>query len=71
MPWVTFGAMAQELPQRILGRAVAKFGLAELARRLKVPIHLMEAWMTGHASMPRDKLLALADVIVKLDGKKK
>ena len=63
--------MAQEVPRRILGRAVSKFGLARLARRLKVPMHLMEAWMTGHASMPRDKLLALADAIMKLDGKKK
>jgi hypothetical protein len=63
--------MAEELPQRILGRAVARFGLAELAERLDVPTHLLEAWMTGHASMPRDKLLALADAIVKLEAKKK
>jgi hypothetical protein len=63
--------MAHEVPRRILSRAVSRFGLGELAKRLKVPAHLLEAWMTGHASMPRDKLLALADVIVKLDGKKK
>ncbi len=63
--------MADELRQRILRRAASKIGIPELARRLKVPAHLVEAWMTGHASMPQDKLLALADLIVKLDEKKK
>lgn len=63
--------MAEELPQKILGRAVARFGLTELAEQLNVPTHLLEAWMTGHASMPRDKLLALADLLVRLDERKK
>ena len=63
--------MAQEVTRRILSRAVSKFGLGVLAKRLEVPVHLLEAWMTGHAFMPRDKLLALADAIVKLDARKK
>jgi hypothetical protein len=41
-------------------------GMEELCIALKVPRHLVEAWMSGHASMPDRKLMLLIDALDKL-----
>jgi len=41
-------------------------GREELAERLKIPSPLLEAWLSGHATMPDRKLIALAEVFDKL-----
>ena len=39
----------------------------ELAIALKVPSSLLEAWMSGHATMPDRKLMLLIDVLEQFD----
>jgi hypothetical protein len=51
--------------QRILKRAAKLMGEDELARRLGVPRHLLDAWIRGHATMTERKLLLLADELEK------
>jgi DNA-binding transcriptional regulator YiaG len=52
--------------QNLLALAAKRLGRPELARRLNTPESLLEAWMTGHASMPDRKLLLLADLLDKI-----
>lgn len=52
--------------QRLLGIGVRHFGREELARRLKTPPRLLDAWMSGNASMPDRKVLSLVDLIDEL-----
>jgi hypothetical protein len=52
--------------QNLLALAAKRLGRSELARRLNTPESLLEAWMTGHASMPDRKLLLLADLLDKI-----
>jgi hypothetical protein len=54
--------------QRLLLLARKRVGLAELAKRMAVPEGLLEAWMTGQATMPDARLLSLADVIEQLEA---
>ena len=49
--------------QDLLRRALAVAGIEELAIALKSPVHLVEAWILGHASMPERKLLLLVDFL--------
>ena len=42
-------------------------GMDALALALKVPRHLLEAWLYGHATMPDRKLLMLIDALERLD----
>ena len=58
--------MATTRHQRLLNMAEKRIGLAELAKRLKAPEHLVEAWIKGHATMPERKLLLLADLAESL-----
>ena len=58
--------MAETTKQNLLRMAAARIGRAELAQRLKIPESLLEAWMSGHASMPDRKLLLLAELLDKL-----
>ena len=51
--------------QTLLKRAADLMGEGELASRLKVPGPLLEAWMSGQATMPDRKLLALAEILNK------
>jgi hypothetical protein len=53
--------MAETRKQDLLRRAAKLVGPDNLAQALKVPQHLLEAWMEGHATMPARKLMALAD----------
>jgi hypothetical protein len=36
-----------------------------LAGHLKIPPALLDAWITGHATMPDRKLLTLADILAQ------
>jgi transcriptional regulator with XRE-family HTH domain len=56
--------------QNLLVMAARRIGREELARRLNVPDSLLAAWMSGHASMPDLKLLALAALIDELGDEK-
>jgi hypothetical protein len=38
-------------------------GMEELAAALSVPVNLLDAWITGKASMPDEKLSVLADLL--------
>jgi hypothetical protein len=49
----------------MLRRAVDLTSLGEVAVALKIPPELVQAWMSGHASMPDRKLLLLADFLDK------
>ena len=58
--------MAETTKQNLLRMATARIGRTELARRLKIPESLLDAWMSGHASMPDRKLLLLAELLDQL-----
>ena len=46
-------------------------GMEELAIALKVPRHLLEAWMEGHATMPNRKVLMLIDALEEWERRRK
>ena len=50
----------------ILRRAEGLLGRERLARRLGVPLSLLENWMRGDVTMPDGKLLELAAALVEL-----
>lgn len=54
--------------QRLLQKAAALIGEEDLAMALKVPRHLLQAWMSGHATMPDRKLMLLIDALDKFAG---
>jgi hypothetical protein len=58
--------MPEKTKQQLLRRAVALAGMEDVASALKVAPNLVDAWMSGHASMPDRKLLVLADFLDKL-----
>lgn len=58
--------MAETTKQSLLAMAAKRIGRVELAQRLNVPESLLSAWMSGHASMPDGKLLALAALLDQL-----
>ena len=55
--------MPDTTKQNLLRAAAARLGSSDLAKRLDVPDSLLEAWMSGHASMPDRKLLQLAEML--------
>lgn len=64
MPIVQYSRPAmQSTRQDLLRKAVTLIGREELAVKLGVPTHLLEAWMNGQASMPDRKLVQLANVL--------
>jgi hypothetical protein len=58
--------MAETRKQDLLRRAAKLVGADNLAQALKVPQHLLEAWMEGHATVPARKLVALADYMEEI-----
>jgi hypothetical protein len=58
--------VAPTTKQQLLRRAVDLAGLSEVAQALKAPTNLVEAGMSGHATMPDRKLLLLADFLDRL-----
>ena len=57
--------MAETTKQQLLRKAVELIGDQEVAILLGVPSHLLNAWISGHASMPDRKLLLLTDLLGK------
>ena len=49
--------------QRLLRNAAELLGPVELAELLSVSVPLIEAWMSGHASMPDRKLVLLTGLL--------
>jgi len=49
--------------RHLLDRAGTLLGREELARRLNIPAHLLEAWIAGDVTMPDGKLLDLARLL--------
>ena len=60
IPWGMDDATTK---RHLLGRAGTLLGREELARRLNVPPHLLEAWIAGDVTMPDGKLLDLARLL--------
>ena len=58
--------MAETTKQDLLRRAAKLVGAGNLAEALKVPQHLLEAWMEGSATVPARKLVALADYMEEI-----
>jgi hypothetical protein len=56
--------------QRILRDACRLFGNKALAEELKVSEALLDAWISGDATMPDGMLLRLSEALVRLAGKK-
>lgn len=54
--------------QNLLEHAVQRFGLEQIAGELRSPPHLVQAWISGHATMPDRKLLALAEFMDRVSG---
>ena len=52
--------------QHLLKEAAKLVGKEQLARGLRVPQSVLEAWMNGHATMPERKLLLLADLLDRI-----
>jgi hypothetical protein len=55
--------------QELLRRAANLLGREELAIRLKVPAHLLDVWINGHATMPDRKLFLLVAVLDQFSTK--
>jgi len=55
--------MAQTTRQLLLELAAKGFGRTELARKLNVPVAVLDDWLSGHTAIPDAKLLALVDVL--------
>lgn len=59
----------QTTRQDLLRKAVTLIGREELAEKLGVPTHLLDAWIDGKASMPDRKLVQLANVLDQFSSK--
>jgi hypothetical protein len=62
--------MPETTKQQMLRRASELLGRVELAALLDVRASLLEAWISGHASMPDRKLLALTDILDKVAARR-
>jgi hypothetical protein len=51
-----------------LERALERLGLEEVAKRLRAPANLVQAWAAGHATMPERKLRLLLDLLDEISG---
>jgi len=60
-----------ETRQALLRKAADLLGRDELASGLKVPINVLEGWMTGKGSIPVRKLSALADLLEQISHARK
>ena len=56
--------------QKLLRTSADLMGMDALAIALKVPRALLEAWMSGHASMPDRKLMLLIEALEKFERRK-
>jgi len=56
-------AMPDTTKQELLRKAALLMGREQLAASLKVPVPLLDAWISGHAAMPDRQLIILADIL--------
>jgi hypothetical protein len=54
--------------QALLRKAVSLVGRDALARGLKVPMNVLDTWLTGNGSMPDGKLTALIAVLDEISN---
>ena len=59
--------MTETTRQRLLAYAAERLGKAGLAAQLNVSVDTLDAWIAGHIAVPNRQLLALADLIDKID----
>jgi len=57
--------MPDATKQGLLRKAAQLMGREQLAASLKVPVSLLDAWISGHAAMPDRTLIVLADILDK------
>jgi hypothetical protein len=62
--------VSQNAKAELLRRAADLVGRDELAVRLKVPGPLLDAWISGTATMPDRRLTALAGILDRLANQK-
>lgn len=65
------GAVVEETKLAMLRNAAELIGHDQLALKLKIPRHLLDAWMRGQATMPDRKVSLLADVLLRYDDDRK
>ena len=58
--------MSDATKQRLLGGAAELLGREDLAQCLGVSAGVLDAWISGRASMPDGKLMVLADTLAKV-----
>ena len=58
--------MPVTMKQRLLRQAAELLGPVELAELLNVSVPLLEAWISGHASMPDRKLVLLTNILEEI-----
>lgn len=58
--------MSDATKQRLLAGAADLLGREELARCLEVNAGVLDAWISGRATMPDGKLMVLADTLAKV-----
>lgn len=63
--------MATDSKQALLCKAADLIGRDQLASGLKISSALLDAWMSGQASMPDRKLSALADLLEEISNSPK
>lgn len=61
--------MPETTKQQLLRNGADLLGRVELAALLDVHASLLEAWISGHASMPDRQLLALTHILDKVARK--
>jgi hypothetical protein len=54
--------MPETTKQRLLRQTAERVGRERLAKSLNVPLELLEAWLSGHSTMPDRKFLELGDL---------
>ena len=55
--------MPETTKQRLLRQTAERVGREALAKGLNVPLELLDAWLSGHATMPDRKFLQLGDLL--------
>lgn len=55
--------MGETTQHRLLAIAIERFGLEELARRLKTSTSAIDSWRGGQAGIPTPKMLAIVDML--------
>ena len=55
--------MEETLEQILLSRTLDLITREELAKKLEVPVFLLDAWVKGEVTIPEGKIVMLADAL--------